>query len=236
MHDYDLQPADYDDAHGGASRAEAAAAALRILLGDASTVVDVGGGTGIVSHLLRGPHRNVFLADVSPGMLSQAYRRMSGRTVRASGTALPFRGESMEAVVCVWFLHLLPTEAVRIVIAEAVRVLRVGGRFITTVDKAAAHDDGSDIAELTADLRSPPTDASPDIYDYTRAAGMTPLDSIAFTGHGQGLAPWPYADELSRRRDPTATGIARRLRELPFPNTPRPDPVYRLRSYRKASQ
>ena len=119
------------------------------------TVVDVGGGTGIVSQsATRAPHRNVFLADVSPGMLSQAYRRMSGRTVRASRTALPFRGESMEAVVCVWFLHLLPTEAVRTVIAEAVRA---------AAGRRSVHHDGRQGSRPRRRFRYRRTDRGPSL-------------------------------------------------------------------------
>lgn len=236
MPDYDTHAIDYDQSHGGDARAEAAAAALRVLVGDASKVVDVGGGTGIVSQLLRDRRRNVFVVDVSQAMLAHANRRMPGRAIRASGEALPFQDESVDAITCVWLLHLLPPATVRAVVAEAARVLRVGGRFVTTVDKSAAHDDGSDVAELTAELRSTyVADASPDIYDYTHSVGMTHVDSVTFTGHGQGRQPRQYADHLDRRRDPVASNVARRLRELPFPRTPRPDPVYRLRAYRKAA-
>lgn len=229
---------DYDETHGGRARAESAAAALRVLIGqDAATVVDVGGGTGIVSHLLRDRNRSVLVVDLSAAMLARAQHLLPGRVARARAEALPLRCERVDAVVCVWLLHMLPPATVRNVVAEAARVLRVGGRFITTVDKATAHDDGSDVADATAELHHGYTgDASPDLYEHARSAGLTPLDSVTFTGHGQGKAPWPYAAELSQRRgDPVAATAAQRLRELPLPHTPRPDPVYRLRSYRKTA-
>ncbi|NED33152.1 class I SAM-dependent methyltransferase, partial [Streptomyces sp. SID8499] len=54
-------------------------------------------------------------------------------------------------VTSVWLLHLLPApEDVRAVVAECARVLRPGGVWVTTVDKAAGHNVGSDIDAVLA--------------------------------------------------------------------------------------
>ncbi|MFD0559413.1 methyltransferase family protein [Stackebrandtia endophytica] len=238
MRDYDSQASRYDESHGGEERAEAAARAVDVLLDPASsTVVDLGGGTGIVSHRLRRPERAVIVLDLSSGMLTRAQRRLPGRVVRADGTALPLKDSSVDAVVCVWMLHLLSPAMVTELISQVARVIRPGGLFVTTVDKASAVNDGSDVADLLAPLRSGvASDHSADLLDTTRSLGLHPVDSVVFTGHGQGRSPAAVADSLSERypgRTQLTRPIAASLRRLPLPHTPRPDPVYRLRSYRK---
>ena len=42
-------------------------------------------------------------------------------------------------VTMVWFLHLVPVAVADTAIAEAARVLRPGGTWVTTVDKQRAH-------------------------------------------------------------------------------------------------
>jgi len=237
MRDYDSQASFYDESHGGEERAEAAARAVEVLLESASTVVDLGGGTGIVSHRLRRPGRAVIVVDRSSGMVTRARRRLPGRVVRGDATALPLRDSSVDAVVCVWMLHLLAPPMVTEVLSQVARVVRPGGLFITTVDKYSAVDDGSDVAELLAPLRSgAASDHSADLFDTARSKGLLPADSVVFTGHGQGRSPVATADALSDRypgRPEVTRPIAASLRRLPLPHTPRPDPVYRLRSYRK---
>ena len=67
-------------------------------------------------------------------------------------TRLPFAPDTVDAVVIVWLLQLLPDPAP--VPAEAARVLRPGGVLITTVDKDDAYfAEDSDIARLPADSR-----------------------------------------------------------------------------------
>lgn len=241
MRDYDSQASRYDESHGGEERAEAAARAVEVLLEPTSSiVVDVGGGTGIVARRLRRlrrPGRAVIVMDQSSGMSTRAQRRLPGRVVRADGAALPLKDSSVDAVVCVWILHLLPPAMVTEVISQVARVIRPGGLFVTTVDKASAVNDGSDVADLLAPLRSgAASDHSADLLDTTRSLGLHPVDSVVFTGHGQGRSPAAVADSLSERypgRPHLTRPIAASLRRLPLPHTPRPDPVYRLRSYRK---
>ena len=180
MLDYDLEAPFYDETRGGQARAEAAAAALVALLpsGGPSTVVDVAGGTGIVAAALSTPGRRVVVLDRSIGMLRKAQERLPGREVAASALALPLRDGSVEAVTCVWLLHLLESAAqVEQVIAEAARVLRLGGRFVTTVDKNAA---------ARARQGRPVTDRREDVEETAARHGLDLVGATTFIGHGQG--------------------------------------------------
>ncbi|GAA3653631.1 class I SAM-dependent methyltransferase [Streptomyces chitinivorans] len=156
MIDYDGEARDYDASRGGEPRARAAAEALeRLLPRGCRTVVDVACGTGIVTRRLLRPGRTVLGVDRSPGMLAPAAERVPGGVVRGDATQLPLASGSVDAVVIVWLLHLLPDPVP--VLAEASRVLRPGGTLITTVDKDDAYFvPDSDIARVTTEPRRRP--------------------------------------------------------------------------------
>jgi SAM-dependent methyltransferase len=142
--DYDKEAAVYDETRGGIPRARSAAeAVLRLVPPTARTLLDLACGTGLVTMRLTRPGLRAVGIDLAPGMLRAAAPRLDGAVVRGDSRQLPFRSASVDAVTVIWLLHLLPDA--RPVIAEAARVLRPGGVLVTTVDKAAAHDVGSDI-------------------------------------------------------------------------------------------
>ncbi|MBT2482835.1 class I SAM-dependent methyltransferase [Streptomyces sp. ISL-94] len=241
MLDYDAEAEAYDATRGGAPRAEAAAAAvLGLLPPHASTLLDLGCGTGIVTTRLTRPGLRVVGADASHGMASMALRR-GVPVALADATRLPVRSGSLDAVSAVWLLHLLRGPGlVPAVIAEAARVLRPGGVFVTTVDKDSAHDVGSDIdAVFAAHLTPTPSDASGEVEALAVRAGLRPADEARFTGHGQGRSPRGAARALlagqyaSRviPRGITAAELAARLELLPDQDVPRPEPTYRLRGF-----
>ncbi|MCJ1681385.1 class I SAM-dependent methyltransferase [Streptomyces sp. APSN-46.1] len=239
--DYDAEAEAYDASRGGVPRAEAAAAAVLGLLPPAArTLLDLGCGTGIVTARLTRPGLRVLGADTSYGMAAMAVRRRVPVAL-ASGTALPVRTGSLDAVSAVWLLHLLRAPgAVPAVIAEAARVLRPGGVFVTTVDKDAAHDVGSDIDEVLAPHLTPaPSDASGPVTAYAARAGLRPYADALFAGHGQGCSPRAAARALlagqyASRVRPRGIGpreLAARLERLPDPDLPRADPTYRLQGF-----
>ncbi|MFD7294056.1 hypothetical protein ACFV9W_12260 [Streptomyces sp. NPDC059897] len=121
------------------------------------------------------------------------------------------------------------------VIAEAARVLRPGGVFVTTVDKAAAHLVGRDICELVAPHAGhrPPTDATIRITQLAAEHGLRPQGSAAFTGHGQGRVPAKVAREVRAGRIYAKGGedLAARLESLPDQEAPRPDPTYHVQAF-----
>ncbi|MBA2716783.1 MAG: hypothetical protein H0U51_06995, partial [Propionibacteriales bacterium] len=82
---------DYDDTRGGQPRAEAAAAAIGSMLPSSRplTVVDVGGGTGIIADAVASAGRRFVVLDLSAGMLRrtdmEAVVREAARVLRPGG-------------------------------------------------------------------------------------------------------------------------------------------------------
>ncbi|WP_309061611.1 class I SAM-dependent methyltransferase, partial [Streptomyces sp.] len=175
MLDYDKEAAHYDALRGGEPRAAAAAGAVLGLLPDhASDLLDVACGTGIVTRRFAARDGlRVTGADLAPSMTRMAAARLPGAVVRADSRRLPFADARFDAVVSVWLLHLLPgPEDVRAVVGECARVLRPGGVYVTTVDKGASHNVGSDIdAVLAARPRSPVPDAAADVEAHAAEHG-----------------------------------------------------------------
>ncbi|MFJ4186697.1 class I SAM-dependent methyltransferase [Kitasatospora sp. NPDC089509] len=242
MLDYDAEARDYDASRGGEPRARVAAAAVeRLLPVGARVVLDVACGTGIVTARLLRPGRTVLGADRSPGMLRLAARRLPGAVLCADAAQLPLRAGTVDAVLLVWLLHLLPDAAP--VLAEARRVLRPGGVLVTTADKNDAYfTESSDLAEATAALRRRHAPRVPDAADLltaqATALGLRPVGETSFPGLGQGRSPraWREAAERGRLpwcREPAELAAAvRALAALPDQDAPRPDPRYRLLAFR----
>ncbi|MDH6515421.1 SAM-dependent methyltransferase [Streptomyces sp. SAI-135] len=246
MLDYDKEADAYDATRGGEPRAAAAAdAVLGLIPSGTRRLLDVACGTGIVTRRLAAarPATRVTGADLSYGMARTAAVRLPGAVVLADSRALPFPGGVFDAVTSVWLLHLLDRpEDVRTVIAECARVLRPGGVWVTTVDKAAAHDVGSDIdAVLAPRPRRPAPDAAPLVESCAAAHHLRPAGRARFPGRGQGRSPRRTAADLRRGwftllppGDPLTAEFAARLEALPDQELPRPDPVFSVLAFRKA--
>jgi ubiquinone/menaquinone biosynthesis C-methylase UbiE len=136
---YDAEATVYDETRGGTDRARAAAEAITALVPDRGTALDVAGGTGIVAAELASSGLDVVVTDLSEGMLALAAERLPGRVMVAPADRLPILDDSVDLVVMVWLLHLLPVAIADTVLAEAARVVRPGGHLVTTVDKDLAH-------------------------------------------------------------------------------------------------
>ncbi|MFF7135830.1 ubiquinone/menaquinone biosynthesis C-methylase UbiE [Streptomyces sp. SAI-126] len=246
MLDYDKEADAYDATRGGEPRAAAAAdAVLGLIPAGTRRLLDVACGTGIVTRRLAAarPGTRVTGADLTYGMASMAAVRLPGAVVLADSRALPFPDGVFDAVTSVWLLHLLDRpEDVRAVVAECARVLRPGGVYVTTVDKAAAHDVGSDIdAVLAPRPRRPAPDAASLVESYAAAHLLHPAGQARFPGLGQGRSPRRTAADLRRGwftllppGDPVTERFAQRIEELPGQELPRPEPVFSLRAFRKA--
>ena len=245
MLDYDKEAAAYDATRGGEPRAEAAAdAVLGLIPAGAERLLDVACGTGIVTRRLASarPATRVTGADLTYGMARMAAARLPGSVLLADSRRLPFRDGTFDAVTSVWLLHLLDEpEDVRAVVAECARVLRSGGVYVTTVDKAAAHDVGSDIdAVLAARPRRPARDAGRLVESYAVAHRLFPAGQASFPGHGQGRSPRRTVADLRRGwftvlppGDPVTERFATQVAALPDQDRPRPDPEFTLCAFRK---
>ncbi|GGX90735.1 class I SAM-dependent methyltransferase [Streptomyces anandii] len=245
MLDYDEEAERYDASRGGEPRADAAArAVLGLLPPDIRDLLDVGCGTGIVTRRIAGrrPGLRVTGVDLAAEMARRAAARLPGAVVRADSRRLPFPDACFDAVTSVWLLHLAPSaEDAGAAVAECARVLRPGGVYVTTVDKGASHNVGSDIdAVLASRPRGPVRDAEGAVAGYAAEAGLVPAGQERFRGRGQGRSPRRTIADLRRGwfvtlppGDPLAEGFAARLAALPDQDRPRPDPVFTLRAFRK---
>ncbi|WP_031475884.1 class I SAM-dependent methyltransferase [Streptomyces bicolor] len=245
MLDYDKEAERYDASRGGEPRAAAAAEAVLGLLPDGTRrLLDVACGTGIVTRRFAAARGGLCVTgvDLAPAMVRQAAVRLPGAVVLADSRRLPFPVGRFDAVSTVWLLHLARTDDdVRTTVGECARVLRPGGVYVTTVDKAAAHNVGSDIdAVMASRPRRPALDQAARVESYALDHGLVPAGQSSFTGHGQGRSPRRTVADLRRGwfvtlppGDPRADGFAARLARLPDQDRPRPDPVFTLRAFRK---
>ncbi|WP_330460723.1 class I SAM-dependent methyltransferase [Streptomyces sp. NBC_00820] len=251
MLNYDKEADAYDASRGGEARAEAAARAVLGLIphrpGRPARLLDAACGTGIVTRRLAAarPGLRVTGTDLAPAMVRMAAARLPGAILRADSRRLPFADASFDAVTTVWLLHLLSDPAdLHAVIAECARLLRPGGVYVTTVDKARSHDVGSDIDTV---LATRPRHAAPDaagtVAAHAAGLGLTPSGEAVFPGVGQGRTPASTVADLRRgwftvlpSGDPRTEDFAVRLARLPDQHRHRPDPVFAVRAFRKPAE
>ncbi|MPY57258.1 class I SAM-dependent methyltransferase [Streptomyces spongiae] len=245
MLDYDKEAERYDVLRGGEPRAEAAAQAVLSLVPDgARRLLDVACGTGIVTRRIVAarPGTRVTGVDLTYGMARRAADRLPGAVVLADSRRLPFPDGAFDAVTSVWLLHLVDgPDEVRAVVGECARVLRPGGVYVTTVDKAASHNVGSDIDTVLATRpRTPALDAARAVEEYAAGHGLRPAGQTCFAGRGQGRSPRRALTDLRRGwfvtlppGAPLADHYAAQLAALPDQDRPRPDPTFSLRAFRK---
>jgi SAM-dependent methyltransferase len=245
--DYDKEADAYDATRGGEPRAAAAAeAVLGFVPQNARSLLDVACGTGIVTRRLAAarPGLRVTGLDAAPAMARTAAARLPDAILLADSRQLPFPDGVFDAVTTIWLLHLVEgPEDGRAIIAECARVLRPGGAYITTVDKAAAHDVGSDIDAVLAPRPRRPAQDSPDhVRAYAAEHGLHPAGTARFRGHGQGRSPRSTAADLRRGwftmlppGEPLTERFAAQLESLPDQERPRADPEFTILAFRKPS-
>jgi arsenite methyltransferase len=104
------------------------------------TALDVGSGPGTVTASLgraAGPGGLALGVDISEPMLARAVRSQAGPQtgfLRADAQRLPLRDETVDAVVSIAVLQLIPDPVAAL--AEMARVLRPGGRLAVMVPTA----------------------------------------------------------------------------------------------------
>jgi ubiquinone/menaquinone biosynthesis C-methylase UbiE len=98
----------------------------------AGAVVDVGCGTGTLAIALAADGAEVIGVDGDPDVLALAHAKPGADAVqwrKGLATALPLSGASADRVVMSLLLHHLDAAGKRTALAEALRVLRPGGRL-----------------------------------------------------------------------------------------------------------
>lgn len=91
-------------------------------------IVDLAGGTGDVARLLAGANRRVVICDPSTAMMAQAQSLPYVELVAGAGEAIPLADGSVDMVTISFGIRNvthMPTA-----LAEIVRVLKPGGRFL----------------------------------------------------------------------------------------------------------
>ena len=101
-------------------------------VGAGAEVLDLCCGPGYVAQAAASCSARPHGLDISAGMVELASRLVpSGEFVVGDAEELPYSEHSFDAVVCNFGLHHLPNP--RRAVAECSRVLRSGGRFVTSV-------------------------------------------------------------------------------------------------------
>ena len=111
-------------------------------LPDGGCVADVGCGTGTLAIALAASAGRVIGVDGDPEVLALARAKAGADAVQwrnGMATALPLAGATVDRVVMSLLLHHLGAGANRAALAEAVRVLRPGGR-LHVADWGRPHD------------------------------------------------------------------------------------------------
>lgn len=106
----------------------------RIKINSGEHLLDVGCGTGILLSMLAKAHPNISLAgvDLTKGMLKIARNRLSKEVELKEGEAeaLPFEDTTFDLVISSSMFHYIRRPEVAL--AEAKRVLKVGGKLVIT--------------------------------------------------------------------------------------------------------
>jgi SAM-dependent methyltransferase len=188
----------YDESRGGAARGERIAADLVSWLAPGA-VLEVGIGTGVVAVALRPRGVPVHGVDLSTAMLRRAVDRLGPVVVRADALALPVASGSVANVLFVAALHAIGD--VPGAVAEAVRVLRPGGRLVAVhnVPWAPADDDVAQALVPLAGLRDFRPDTVAVLDDAAAAESLEPVGTAWTSGRTLAHTPNAMADSIERR-------------------------------------
>jgi demethylmenaquinone methyltransferase/2-methoxy-6-polyprenyl-1,4-benzoquinol methylase len=138
-HFYDRIASAYDLIADANERTARQAGVKALGLKAAEAVLELGFGTGnevLDFAALVGPTGKVAGIDISPGMLAVANRKLAAATPKTpvelrvgDARALPFSAAEFDAVYTSFTLELFPADDIPVVLAEARRVLKPGGRI-----------------------------------------------------------------------------------------------------------
>jgi len=163
-------------------------------------VLEVGIGTGIVAAALRARRVPVHGVDLSTEMLRRAVDRLGSAVVRADALALPVASASVDNVLFVAALHAIGDVAGAV--AEAVRVLRPGGRLIAVHGlplRVPADDDVGRALVPLAGLRDFRSDTVAALDEAAAAWSLEPVGTTWTSRASLAQTPNAVADSIERR-------------------------------------
>ena len=138
-HFYDRIADAYDLIADSNERAARQAGVQALALKPGESVLELGFGTGneiLDLAGLVGKTGKVAGIDISPGMLAVAQRKLAAKTPEApvdlrvgDARTLPFPNAAFDVVYTSFTLELFPEDDIPVVLAEAKRVLKLGGRI-----------------------------------------------------------------------------------------------------------
>ncbi|KAB1910346.1 class I SAM-dependent methyltransferase [Micromonospora sp. AMSO1212t] len=186
----------YDRGHGGEERGREVGAELAPHLVP-GPVAEVGTGTGLIAFGLRELGHPVVGVDIDGELLTGAYARLGPSVVQGDAQALPFATGSLSNLVYVHVLHLLDDMPGGL--AEAVRVLRPGGRLVAvhgvpTTDLGDMAEPFAPLVPLTY-LKDEPHWLDP----AAEEAGLRLVHRGHAGGYEGGMSPAQYAYSIEKK-------------------------------------
>jgi SAM-dependent methyltransferase len=221
----------YDETRGGTRRGDLVARAIASHV-KGRDVLEVGVGTGLVAAALGADGRSVVGIDLSLPMLRHAHARLGGVVAQADGFSLPVRSESVDAVVIVWVVHLVPDPGA--FLAEAARVLRPRGRIVVVSSRHSIdHDEVTHLSFKLGERIRPTVGDGPDDLAGLVGDGLavvatdfTPFDAWQTSPNQEAdrieQRVWSSLWDLDEERwAQDVAPVVRALRALPGPDRPR---------------
>ncbi len=203
---FDRVAQEYDRTRGGSERGEQVVAGFAPLLPPDDPLLEIGVGTGLVAAALARRGRAVAGVDLSLPMLRHAAGRVPGRVVVGDALRLPVGSGSVAGAVMIHVLHVVGD--MRATLAEAARVLRLGGRIVVSAHEAGPRPDFEpdfDLAEIMERLenrlgisdRRPDSEAA--VVEAARRAGLTLVERTTYRPSHLALSPADMVDRITTR-------------------------------------
>jgi demethylmenaquinone methyltransferase/2-methoxy-6-polyprenyl-1,4-benzoquinol methylase len=155
------------------------------------SVLDVCAGTGYLARLIAraSPDATVKALDASPEMLAVGRRKArkdglhSVRFINGDAAALPFADASLDVVVAAFGVHELPRDVRARALAEIVRALRPGGRFVAVdLDRPSRRTSAFDAYVRVFEAPYARDVLGDGLVGLLRDAGLTVTEHIASQG------------------------------------------------------
>jgi SAM-dependent methyltransferase len=199
---FDRAAADYDTARAFPQGiAELVAGAALALVPNASTLVEVGVGTGRITRPLLALGANVIGFDLSGGMLAQLCEALPPGTrppplVRADLIALPLPAAACDAVIAVHVFQLIANW--QDALAEVRRVLRVGGALLFGYEWRPPDSPGARLREQWNEvLRARGGEQPPKQHDFADITAA--LLAQGATLEERAVGAWTHTRSLARQ-------------------------------------